>query len=154
LPARAKVNGAYVNSVLGKQDALDSGYDDCVFLDSLGHVCELSTANIFIVRNGTLITPAATTDILEGINRRTIIELAKQENIPVEERLVDLTELYVADEAFASGTSAFLAPITDVDGRQVGGAIPGPLTEKLSSLHNKLLHGSLPQSKRLLTTLG
>lgn len=154
LPARAKVNGAYVNSVLGKQDALDSGYDDCIFLDSLGHVCELSTANIFIVRNKTLITPSATTDILEGINRRTIIELARQEGIPVEERLVDLTELYVADEAFASGTSAFLAPITDVDGRQIGGAIPGPITEKLSTLHDQLLHGNMAQSKRLLTTLG
>jgi branched-chain amino acid aminotransferase len=73
IPSRAKVNGAYVNSVLAKQDALDSGYDDCVFLDGVGHVCELSAANIFIVRHNTLITPGTTSDLLEGISRRTVL---------------------------------------------------------------------------------
>jgi branched-chain amino acid aminotransferase len=73
IPSRAKVNGAYVNSVLAKQDALDSGYDDCIFLDVDGHVCELSAANIFMVRQGQLITPSATHDLLEGINLRTVI---------------------------------------------------------------------------------
>ena len=78
IPSRAKVNGAYVNSVLAKQDALDSGYDDCIFLDAEGHVCELSAANIFIVREGSIITPSTSSDILEGITRRTIIEIARR----------------------------------------------------------------------------
>src|SRR5206468_2606392 len=94
IPSRAKVNGAYVNSVLAKQDAIDSGYDDCIFLDAAGHVCELSAANIFIVRNNILITPDTKTDLLEGINRRTVLELAIDLGIAVSERDVDLTELY------------------------------------------------------------
>ena len=77
IPSRAKVNGAYVNSVLAKQDAIDSGYDDCIFLDGDGHVCELSAANIFIVRNNMLITPGTTSDLLEGINRRSMLEIAE-----------------------------------------------------------------------------
>ena len=152
IPARAKVNGAYVNSVLGKQDALDSGYDDCVFLDGHGHVCELSAANIFIVKNGHLITPSTTSDILEGINRRTVIEIAKDQGILVEERTVDLTELYIADEAFACGTSAFIAPITDVDARQIGVEVPGIITGKIKQIHNQLLHGS-ENSTQYLTQL-
>lgn len=153
IPARAKVNGAYVNSVLGKQDALDSGYDDCIFLDANGHVCELSAANIFLVRNGVLITPSTTSDILEGINRRSLIEIAQKEGITVQERTVDLTELYVADEAFACGTSALLAPITDVDGRQIGRDIPGPITKHLATLHNNILHGKNPEATAYLTVV-
>jgi len=119
IPSRAKVNGAYINSVLARQDAIDSGYDDCIFLDSLGHVTELSAANIFIVRDGVLITPDTSTDILEGINRRTVIELAKDLNIPVQERTIDLTELYIADEIFICGTSAFLTPVIEIDNRHI-----------------------------------
>ena len=141
IPSRAKVNGAYVNSVLAKQDAIDSGYDDCVFLDSQGHVCELSAANIFIVRNGVLITPDTTNDLLEGINRSTVIQLAKENNIPVVERAVDLTELYIADEAFACGTSAFIAPISEVDARHIGGDST-PITEKIRSLHQSVMNGN------------
>ena len=110
IPSRAKVNGGYVNSVLAKQDALDSGYDDCILLDAENHVCELSAANIFIIRGGSLITPGSSSDILEGINRKTVIELARDMRIPVEERTIDVSELYIADEAFACGTSAFVAP--------------------------------------------
>jgi len=120
IPSRAKVNGAYINSVLGKQDAIDSGYDDCLFLDIQGQVCELSAANIFMVRDGVLITPNQTSDILEGINRKTVIEIAHQLQIPVIEREVDLTEIYIADELFACGTSAFIAPIAEVDKRKIG----------------------------------
>lgn len=141
VPARAKVNGAYVNSVLGKQDAIDSGYDDCVFLDDGGHVCELSAANIFLIKRGKLITPNTTSDILEGINRRTIIEMAKAEGIEVIERTVDLTELYVADEAFACGTSAFVAPIVEVDARQIGSGQTGSITRQIAQSHHELLHG-------------
>ncbi len=153
IPARAKVNGAYVNSVLAKQDAIDSGYDDCVFLDAAGHVCELSAANIFIVRNGEVITPSTTSDLLEGINRRTILELCKREGIPTVERTVDHTELYIADEAFACGTSAFVTPILEVDARKLGSGKPGEITTKLAKLHSALLHGKDPLSKRYMTLL-
>lgn len=134
IPARAKVNGAYVNSALAKQDALDSGFDDCLFLNQHGYVSELSAANIFLIKRGELITPDPASDILEGINRRSIIELAKANNIPVQERKVALTELYTADEVFACGTSAFVSPITEIDNRPVGDGKPGPFTEKLREL--------------------
>lgn len=142
IPSRAKVNGAYVNSVLAKQDAVDSGYDDCIFLDAQGHVCELSAANIFLVRNGKLITPDKSSDLLEGINRRTVIEQAKKMRIEIEERVVDLTELYIADEVFICGTSAYLSPITEIDGRIVADGKPGPMTLRLKKIHDSLLHGS------------
>ena len=153
IPARAKVNGAYVNSVLAKQDAIDSGYDDCVFLDAAGHVCELSAANIFIVRDGMVITPSTTSDLLEGINRRTILELCKREGIPTIERTVDHTELYIADEAFACGTSAFVAPIVEVDARQIGNGKTGAITTKLAKLHSVLLHGNDALSDTYLTVV-
>lgn len=135
IPSRAKVNGAYVNSVLAKQDAIDSGYDDCVFLDGNGHVCELSAANIFLVRNGTLITPDVSCDILDGINRRTILTLAAEDGIPVVERAVDLTELYIADEVFVTGTSAGAAPVFEVDGRTVADGQAGPISQALRKRH-------------------
>lgn len=137
IPSRAKVNGAYVNSVLAKQDAIDSGYDDCILLDGDGHVCELSAANIFLVRNGVLITPGTTSDILEGINRRTIIELALDLGLNVQERTVDLTELYIADEVFVSGTSAYLAPVMEIDARQIGG--DSSITAQLRQAHTAAL---------------
>lgn len=153
IPSRAKVNGAYVNSVLAKQDAIDSGYDDCIFLDAAGHVCELSAANIFIVRQGTLITPGTTSDLLEGINRRTILEIAHDLHIPVIERDVDLTELYIADEVFACGTSAYLAPIHEIDARRVGYRRTGPLTATLGQAYTDVLHGKSAQYSHFLTIL-
>ncbi|MGY4103245.1 aminotransferase class IV [Nocardia sp. R16R-3T] len=139
IPSRAKVNGAYVNSVLAKQDAIDSGYDDCIFLDGNGHVCELSAANIFLVRNGTLITPDVSCDILDGINRRTILTLAAEDGIPIVERTIDLTELYIADEVFVTGTSSGTSPVTEVDGRLIAAGHPGPLTQTLRKRHTAAL---------------
>jgi branched-chain amino acid aminotransferase len=150
IPSRAKVNGAYVNSVLAKQDAIDSGYDDCIFLDAQGHVCELSAANIFLVRKGKLITPDKTSDLLEGINRRTIIEQAIKLGIDVEERTVDLTELYIADEVFASGTSAFVAPVIEVDGRTIADGKIGPMTLRLKKIHENLLRGADAQYSTII----
>jgi len=150
IPSRAKVNGAYVNSVLAKQDALDSGYDDCIFLDAQGHVCESSAANIFLVRSGVLITPGTASDILEGITRRTVLETAERLGIPVQERFVDLTELYIAEEVFLCGTSAFIAPIKEIDGR----IIPlGPIAARLRTAHDALLHGADASSEPLLALL-
>lgn len=154
IPSRAKVNGAYVNSVLAKQDAIDSGYDDCIFLDAMGHVCELSAANIFIVRNGELITPDTTNDLLEGINRRTIIRIAKDQGITVSERAVDLTELYIADEAFACGTSAYLAPIKEVDARKIGDGSSWPITDKLRGIHNQVINGNSDTYAEWSTVIG
>jgi branched-chain amino acid aminotransferase len=142
IPSRAKVNGAYVNSVLAKQDAIDSGYDDCIFLDAQGHVCELSAANIFLVRHGKLITPDKTSDLLEGINRKTILEQARNLGIETEERPVDLTEIYIAEEVFICGTSAFVAPVIEVDARKIGDGRPGPMTLRLRKIHDGLLRGS------------
>lgn len=153
IPSRAKVNGAYVNSVLGKQDAIDSGYDDCVFLDVAGHVCELSAANIFVVRDGVLVTPDRSSDILEGINRKTVLELAATLSIPTAERSVDLTELYIADEVFAAGTSAFIAPVREIDRRMVGKGAAGPITLRLRAAYQELMRGEGPLAAKHMTVL-
>ena len=140
IPSRAKVNGTYVNSVLGKQDAIDSGYDDCVFLDAQGHVCELSAANIFLIKNKTLITPPTSADILEGITRKTIIEIAYQNNILVEERMIDLTELYTADAIFACGTSSSVAPIIEIDKRLIN-SFDNSIMQTIQSAYTNLFKG-------------
>ncbi len=153
IPSRAKVNGAYVNSVLAKQDAIDSGYDDCIFLDAAGHVCELSAANIFIVRGGALITPSTAQDLLEGINRSTVLSLAESMGVPAHEREVDLTELYIADEVFACGTSTYIAPVIEVDARVVNDAAVGPLTERLRERYLAVLRGEDDELSRFVTAL-
>ena len=154
IPSRAKVNGAYVNSVLAKQDAIDSGYDDCIFLDAAGHVCELSAANIFIVRGGELITPSTAQDLLEGINRSTVLSLAESMGVPAREREVDLTELYIADEVFACGTSTYIAPVIEVDARVVNGGAVGPLTARLRERYLAVLRGEDDEFSRFVTPLG
>ena len=153
IPSRAKVNGAYVNSVLAKQDAIDCGYDDSIFLDAHGHVCELSAANIFIVRDGELITPSRTSDLLEGVNRRSLIQVARDNGITVTERTVDLTELYIADEAFACGTSANISPILEIDSRSINGGMAGPITQKLQKLHADMRYGRVERYADWLTKL-
>lgn len=153
IPSRAKVNGAYVNSVLAKQDAIDSGYDDCVFLDAAGHVCELSAANIFMVRDGILTTPNTTSDLLEGINRKTVLQLAKDMDISVRERDIDLTELYIADEVFACGTSALIAPIIEIDARSIGDRKTGPLTRMIRDKYGDVMAGTDTAYANLLSPL-
>ena len=153
IPSRSKVNGAYVNSVLAKQDAIDSGYDDCVFLDAAGHVCELSAANIFIVRGGALITPSTASDLLEGINRSTVLQIAANLGIESREREVDLTELYIADEVFACGTSTYVAPVIEVDARIVNGSRVGPVTARIREVYQAVLRGQDESCGRLVTPL-
>ncbi len=139
IPPRAKVNGGYVNSSLIKNEALLNGYDDAIALDAHGHVTEATVANVFIVRNGVLITPGVSADLLEGITRASVITIARAAGIAVEERAVDRTEFYVADEVFLCGSSAKLVPILSVDKRPVGtgvagdasAAVPGPITKML-----------------------
>jgi len=151
IPSRAKVNGAYVNSVLAKQDAIDSGYDDCIFLDINGHVCELSAGNIFAIRNGTLITPDNSSDILEGITRDFVVKAAEKLGYQVEQRNLDLTELYVADEVFACGTSTYVAPVVEIDNRMIGYGKPGQITKELQSAQQSVLRGESGDLDYLLT---
>lgn len=142
IPARAKVNGGYVNSSLIKNEAVLNGYDDALALDAQGHVTEATVANVFIVRNGMLVTPGISSDLLEGITRASIITLAHDAGIPVEERAVDRTELYIADEAFLCGSSARLIPILSVDKRPIGGAGAGPVTKALLEKYSAAQEGT------------
>lgn len=142
IPARAKVNGNYVNASLMKNEALLNGYDEAIALDEHGHVAEGTVANIFMVRDHKLITPDLSADILEGITRDTVLELAKDLGITCEQRSIDRTELYIADELFFSGSSACLTPILSVDRRVISESI-GPLTNKLSEAYSSLRRGEL-----------
>lgn len=131
IPTRAKVSGSYINSALAKKEADDNGFDEAILLHENGQVSEGSAENLFLVRNGILVTPAETDNILEGIVRRTIMQLAKELNIPVEVRSVSKTELYIADEVFLSGTGCQVAWVSSVDNRAVGDGRIGEITEKL-----------------------
>ena len=145
IPSRAKVNGGYVNACLMKNEALLNGYDDAIALDAYGHVTEGTVANVFIVRNGTLITPAANADLLEGITRDSVIRIAHDASIPAVERAVDRSELYIADEAFICGSSARITPILSVDKRPVGGGAIGPITASLSQKYQEIQNGTGPE---------
>lgn len=146
IPARAKAGGAYMNTALAVTDARMMGFDDAVFLTESGTVSEGSAMNLFLIKDGVLITPSKTEDILEGITRDTIITIAKNElNIDTVERAIDRTELYVTDEAFFCGTGAQVSPITKFDNRPIGDATPGPITRKLQSLYFDVVKNKLPQ---------
>jgi branched-chain amino acid aminotransferase len=119
IPSRAKINGSYVNACLMKNEALKNGYDEAIALDEHGHVSEGSVTNIFLVRGGKLVTPHGATDLLEGITRDTILKLANNLGIEHEERAVDRSELYIADEVFMCGSSAGIIPVLSVDKRQL-----------------------------------
>ncbi len=146
IPMRAKINGAYVNAALAKSDALMDGYDEAIFLDSRGHVSEGSAANLFIVRDGKLIPPPVTSDILEGVTRNTIIELAREElGIETLEREIDRTELYTCDEAFFVGTGAQVSCITQIDHRPVGTGAIGELGRDIQRIYFDVAKGKVPQ---------
>ncbi len=142
IPARAKCTGSYVNTALAVDQAHRAGYDDAIFLTQDGQVSEASAANIFLVRKGQRITPPVTADILEGITRDAVMELAEKElDLPVIERVVGRTELYVADEVFLSGTGFQIAPVVEVDDRPVGTGSIGPVAERLQELYFKAARG-------------
>ncbi|HEX8993205.1 MAG TPA: branched-chain amino acid transaminase [Anaerolineales bacterium] len=146
VPARGKVAGAYANSALIKTDAVQAGFDEALVLDSNGHVSEGSAMNVFMVRDGALITPPVTDNILEGITRRTIIELARNElGIPVVERSIDRTEVYIAEEMFMTGTAAEVTAITRIDYRPVGAGKMGPVTTRLRALYQDAIRARLPK---------
>jgi branched-chain amino acid aminotransferase len=146
IPSRAKASGAYMNTALIVSDAKRNGYDDAIVLTESGHVSEGSAMNFFMVRDGVLITPAITEDILEGITRHTLIELAQRElGLKVEERQVDRTELYIADEAFYCGTGAQVASITSIDKRPVGTGKMGPITQQIQDLYFNVVKSKVPK---------
>jgi branched-chain amino acid aminotransferase len=142
IPARAKVNGLYVNSALAKTEAVENGFDEAIMLNDDGHVSEGSGENLVIVRNGKLITPAPSDNVLEGITLESIFTLAREEcGLEVVERTIDRSELYIADECFLTGTAAHLSPVVEVDRRAVGTGKTGPLTKKLQQLFFDVIRG-------------
>ena len=145
IPGRAKICGAYVNSALASDEVRRNGFDEAIFLNEDGHVAEGASSNLFLVRAGRLITPAVSDNILEGITRDSVMQLARQElHLDVVERSIDRSELYVSDEAFLTGTAVEVAPITKVDHRPVGSGAIGPVTAALRALYGEATHGHLP----------
>lgn len=142
IPARAKVAGLYVNSSLAKTEAVEAGFDEAIMLTEDGHVSEGTGENVFLVRDGRLVTPAVSDDILEGVTRRTVMQIALEElQIESVERTVDRTELYIADELFLVGTGAQISPVREVDGREIGDGGIGPLTGALQDLYFDIVRG-------------
>jgi len=137
---KAKANGNYINSILALQEALSAGYDEALLLDHEGFVAEGSGENLFIVRNGVLYTPE-TTSALEGITRETILTIAKEQGLEVVEKRITRDEVYVADEAFFTGSAAEVTPIREYDDRDIGSGIRGPITEKIQALYFDYVHG-------------
>jgi branched-chain amino acid aminotransferase len=141
IPARGKLTGAYINTALAVDEAHDYEADEAIFLTADGHVSEGGGANIFMVRDGALVTPTVTDDILEGITRDSILQLAAELGIVVEERQIDRTELYVADEVFFCGTGAQVAPCVKIDGRVIGDGQIGPVAKKIGEVYFEIAHG-------------
>ncbi|HLZ55458.1 MAG TPA: branched-chain amino acid transaminase [Ktedonosporobacter sp.] len=146
IPARAKIIGSYVNSAFAKSEAMQNGFDEAIMLTHEGNVSEGSAENIFLVVNNELVTPAPTENILLGITRETMMELARRELGRItRERQVDRTELYVADEIFLCGTGAQFAPVVMVDHRPVGDGKVGPISSALQQLYFNVVRGRLPE---------
>lgn len=151
IPARAKICGAYVNSALAEDEARRNGFDEAIFLNEDGHVAEGATCNLFMVRNGKLITPSSTENTLEGITRDSVIELARKEmRLEVVERPIDRSELYVCDELFLTGTAVGMAPVTRVDHRPVGNAEVGAISTELRRLYFDAMFGRMDAYRRWL----
>ncbi len=151
IPARLKVNGAYVNTALAKTEALDNGFDEAIVLNSEGHAVEGSAENLFIVRDEELITPPVHDDILEGITRDTIITIAKDKGIKVTQRSIDRSELYFADEIFLSGTGAKVSPVIELDRRQIGNGKIGKISKKIQSTYFDIVEGKVPKYSHWLS---
>jgi branched-chain amino acid aminotransferase len=151
LPVMAKIGGIYVNSVLALVEARNKGFDEAILMDANGYIAEGSGENIFIVRKGKIYTPPTYASILEGITRDTIIKLATDEGIPVEERPIAREEVYIADEVFLVGTAAEVTPVVEIDGRIIGDGKPGPVTKKLAELYAKVVRGQIEKYLRWVT---
>lgn len=147
---KAKANGNYINSMLALNEAISGGAEEALLLDNEGYVAEGSGENIFMVRDGVLHTPELTS-CLEGITRATIIDFAKDLGLEVKERRITRDEIYVAEEAFFTGTAAEVLPIRELDGRAIGAGKRGPVTEKLQTMYFDAVQGKLPEHGDWLT---
>ncbi|HZP96216.1 MAG TPA: branched-chain amino acid transaminase [Candidatus Limnocylindria bacterium] len=153
IPARSKITGSYVNAALAKTEAEESGFDEAIVLTDDGHVSEGSAANLFLVRDGTLVTAPASDNILEGIVRSSVLRIAADEAIPVEIRRIDRTELYLCDEAFLCGTGVQVAPITSIDRRPVGTGEVGPIVTRMSRIYFDAVRGKNAKYRDWLTPI-
>lgn len=141
IPSRGKLTGSYVNSAFAKDEAQEKGGDEALLLNEQGKVAEGSGCNFFMVRDGVLTTPPISADILEGITRRTFMKLAEDEGIAIEQREIDRSELYIADEAFFCGTGVQISPIVAIDGRPIGSGKPGEISTTLRDLFFDVVRG-------------
>ncbi len=145
IPARGKISGAYANSALIKTDAVQAGFDEALVLNQDGHLSEGSAMNIFMIRDGVVVTPPITENILEGITRRTAMELIRDEiGLPVVERPIDRTEIYICEEFFMTGTAAEVVAVTRVDHRPIGDGVMGPVTARLREVYGLAARGRMP----------
>ena len=147
---RAKANGNYMNSMLALKEAMDGGYDEALLLDAEGYVMEGSGENVFIVRDGVLYTPDLTS-ALDGITRNTVMSQADELGIEVVEKRITRDEVYIADEAFFTGTAAEVTPIREVDGRAIGSGTRGPITKRLQEMYFDQVHGRRDEHPEWLT---
>ncbi len=153
LPARGKIVGGYVNMAFQKSEAELNGFDEALVLTPDGHASEASAANLFIVRDGTVITPPVSDDILEGVTRKAIIGLAQDLGHPVEVRSIDRSELYICDEVFLCGTGVQVSPVIEVDHRAVGTGQIGPISRQVSERYFAAVRGNLPEYRHWLTPI-
>jgi branched-chain amino acid aminotransferase len=153
LPARGKIVGGYVNMAFQKSEAELNGFDEAIVLTADGHVNEASAANLFMVRDGVAITPPVTDDILEGVTRKAIVELLRNEKIQVEIRSIDRSELYIADEMFLCGTGVQISPVIEIDHRPVGSGEIGPIGRLVRERYFDAVRGRLPQYSHWLTEI-
>jgi len=151
IPTRAKANGGYLNSALARSEAALNGYDEAIFLNQFGQVAEGSAENLFLVRDGVLITPDKTAGILEGITRQAVIDLAREQGVGVEERAVARTELYRADEVFLVGTGCQVSWVRSIDRREIGDGSAGPVTAAIRDVYEAAVYGRDPARSHWLT---
>jgi len=147
---RAKANGHYINSMLALQEALDTGYDEALLLDTSGFVMEGSGENLFIIRDGVIYTPDLTS-ALDGVTRKTANRIIADEGLELVEKRITRDEVYIADEAFFTGTAAEVTPIREVDNRQIGTGKRGPITERIQSRFFDAVHGRVPEYEEWLS---
>ncbi len=153
VPPRFKLAGLYLNSILAKTDAISAGFDEAIMLNQDGHVCEGTGENIFLVYGNTIVTPTLESNVLPGITRETVLDLARNElDLEVQERLIDRSELYVADEVFLTGTAAHIQAVGSVDHRDVNDGATGPVTRRLQELYFSIVRGNNPKFVHQCTT--
>ena len=148
---RAKISGQYVNSFLANREAVMSGYDEAILLDTEGYVAEGSGENLYIIKNGTLFTPSLSSPVLAGITRDSVLKIAKDQGVPIVEQKFTRDTMYLADELFMTGTAAELTPVREVDNRRVGSGQPGPVTKKLQEMFFRTVHGEEQRYREWLT---